>query len=328
MAINTTNQLELVYKKLSGVLSTNNTFGVGNENIVTSIQLGSYQIFGDTIDENPQTAESQNVAKKTVFKLKGVAASLDSGVYYVLRLQKYNDTSTLWEDFTGQIIPFNFGADYYPSLYKTGAVTLQNSYDLSNTSINTDNQEDKNSDKNWFVDTAAGALWYQDQGLIPTAADYGPITEDWFVIAYEYTGRYLDEVAGTGGGGSGGGGVRTLNDDDVTTPLNIGTDDLFLIDATNKPIKVELPSASGNAKKRIVFKRIDESVNTVYVMGKKGITDGSVTAIEYIDDIGTDTAVEGSDAAEWEPGNTHAFYLYVKNETISLYCDGTKWHIT
>lgn len=194
MPINTGNQLEIAYKRLFGVATTNPIFGIGNEEIASSVQLGSYQIFGQQIVASPDDAVASGVAAKTIFRISPVPSSLIEGINYVWKLQKYDGTQ--WSDFSGQLIPFTFGQDYYPLLYKSGASSLVNSEEFGNININIGNQEDKNSAKNWFVDTFAGTLWFQDN-----TGDQ--ITDEWFIIAYEYTGQYLDQVVAEGGGGGG-----------------------------------------------------------------------------------------------------------------------------
>lgn len=325
MSIKTENKIDIAYKRLAGLANTNPLYGTNNETIASNVQLGSFQIFGDSIDQNPDNAAALGIARKSIFKLQVVDSGIRDGKNYVWKLLKYNSLTDEWTPYSGQLIPASFGLDYYPKIYST----YVGSGDTDFNALDPAQEISKNSESNWLIDCFASILVFQDlETVMPT--------DQWVVVAYEYTGKYLDEVVGSGGGSGGGNtgsGHRTItstpkNNDfpPQKTSLDIGNDELFLLDAVNSNIEIELPLASENQNKKIKFKRIDDTStdNYVYIHGFVLSDPIGGSTYQFIDDRGGQfQAYE----AGTNPPIDKGIYLHVQYETITLYCDGNKWHI-
>lgn len=333
MTITQTNKLNIAYKRLSGLVNSNPFLGTGNETIASNVQIGSSTIFGQAIDTDPAVTVNAGIAERKVFKLTAVP----SGYYiepgegndpqpHVWKLQEYQDSTSTWIDFQGQLIGSSFGEGYYPKLYRN--FVGDNGTDFGTDDVKLEQEVAKLSELNWMVDYFAGTLWFQNlTSEVPT--------DSWVVVAYKYTGQYLDTVVGEGGGGGSGGGVITIDSTPTAgfpparTTLTLGSYELFLLDAANENIRIELPSVVGNENRKVTFKRKDSNYqNKVYVMGKMspiviGETSTGLYTIQYIDDVGSNSTSGFTDY----PTDAVARYLYIQNETLSLYCDGTKWHI-
>jgi hypothetical protein len=201
MALTEKNQLLIAFKKLYGKSHTNAKFGIFNESIASSVQLGINKVFGQSIPASPSSSLysiTNDVVEKIKFNLVSIPLSAYTsslGAIATTTIDEEGDTavgglhayklvlpsdyqsntsntkagttpfinSTTASDTNGtlQLIPPSFGDSYLAEVSSSSGI------------ISGLDEED------YFVDYYAGILFVQDINRIPTA-----------VTAYTYIGDY------------------------------------------------------------------------------------------------------------------------------------------
>ena len=317
MALTNNNTLDIAYKKLVGKTHTSSGFLSSQEENGTFAQLDVSKVFGQVIPSLASQAVSEGIAEEVTLYLKGDSRSQydESGEGLGTHAFNLYTDQALTIPFQGNIIPDSFGASYAPDL-KTDA----------------DEKVDKSSNHNWTFDASSAVVWFQNTSVAPVPSD------GWKITVYKYIGKSLSETIDESGGSTGGG-VTTIDSSPTAgfppqhTNITLASYELFLLDASTQSIRIELPSVVGNENRKVTFKRKDNnSDNIIFVMGK--ITEilangqpSGLSSVEYIDDVGSSSILSTQIGVTTTPSDNLARYLHVQNETLSLYCDGTKWHI-
>lgn len=326
MSITTQNKLDIAYKRLAGLANTNPAYGTNNETIASNVQLGSFQIFGESIDQNPDNAVNAGIARKSIFKLQVVDSGIRNGKYYVWKLLKYDVATSDWLPYSGQLIPASFGLDYYPKIYSS----YTGSGDTDFGALVPAQEISKNSESNWLIDCFASILVFQDLDNVSPS-------DEWVVVAYEYTGKYLDEVVGSGGGG----GTSPLPTEDTLykpTDANLSNIDYF-VDINGRSNTVKYIFLHGNPSSNQGAPALDSSHKVTQlqlwqhqyginktkeiVVKNLGHEDPEVTTPSTIE---IQVSSDGTDGYLLN-GSRDSHYLYAVGETVTLLWDGTEWHI-
>ena len=203
MSLTTQNTDLIAFKKLSGKVHTQQTFGVAEEGISSNIQSAYATIFGNPIVALPATTSgltslysSNNIVERVKFQIDIIAdtqigANRSQG--YRLKLPSdYNASGKLFPQFSAgtylhtsqgklQIIPPSFGklksdgtTEYDPILYQTNGSTIISRYDPIN----------------WYFDPYSGILFVQD----PPAGYDISASRPGYLEAFLYVGQYLDKI--------------------------------------------------------------------------------------------------------------------------------------
>lgn len=179
MPLNNTNERKIAYKKLVGKAHVREDFGAENETIASFPQMASSKVFGEAI---PQDPNGSSVVTKVTFTLQAIEQSKyesdgrSTAETHAFRLLKGAT------EFEGQIVPVSFGNLYAPILKDADG-----------------NRVSELAAYNWSLDCAAGVLWFQNLPQADALPD-----ANWTIEAYEYIGKYLDQVVAEGGGAGGG----------------------------------------------------------------------------------------------------------------------------
>lgn len=245
MALTEKNQLLIAFKKLYGKSHTSAKFGIFNESIGSSVQLGSSTIFGNPIPSVPSSSIysiTEGTVEKIQFTLEPIALSTyantlgsiasttidDEGntavngvhAYKLVLPSDYVSNSSNNKKGTGSFLNSAILSD------SNGALQLvpPSFGDLYNAQISSSSGIIGGlDDEDYYLDYYSGVLFIQDIGRIPTS-----------VIAYVYVGNFVSDllsgvasdyvsevIAGTNltGGGVGGTVTVSLADDIVLTSV-------------------------------------------------------------------------------------------------------------
>lgn len=186
MAFNVTTLAKAAFKKAFGKAHTSNNKEIGNESIPSSLPLGTKDIFGQNIAQDPSVAVAQGVALECR-GIDGLTLALDvtstGKAYFAVvpsspthPLKDYLNPTTGKNYQTGdrvtRIIPQTFGDDYRP-------IILNGSTEVTPFAI-----------ENWVFDTVAGVLTSEiDLNLGATGK----------VECYVFVGQMLNESIGKQG---------------------------------------------------------------------------------------------------------------------------------
>jgi hypothetical protein len=242
MALTQLNQLAIAFKKLSGRTHTNSNFGVGNEAIGSSVQLGSSTIFGGSIPLTPSSSlfNLTGNVEKVRFELVAIPSSqytpaigalagttiddqgdgaptlgtYTNGIHayalkltgsYVANSSNPNKGSTPFTD--GYFVSGSGGAlQLVPDSY--GANYIANVL-AGSTTIFPGNEID------YYLDYYSGVLFVQD---------YAAATVPTFIDAYIYVGAFLDDVISGLSGSLAGVSSNKITEGNVTASVATGSE--------------------------------------------------------------------------------------------------------
>lgn len=304
MALTNNNTLDIAYKKLVGKTHTSSGFLSSQEENGTFAQLDVSKVFGQVIPSLASQAVSEGIAEEVTLYLKGDSRSQydESGEGLGTHAFNLYTDVALTIPFQGNIIPDSFGTSYAPDL-KT----------------DTDEKVDKLSNHNWTFDASSAVVWFQNTSVAPVPSD------GWKITVYKYIGKSLSDVVSEGSNG----GSAVIEPVDPPQGGYIVPDlsnKVILLNAGGESIDIRLPDASLHEGKEVIFKRIDDtsSGNIVRIQGHQSETSFPPQfQIQLIDDYGGTSNTSGM----WALSAKRYVEIHVQYETLSLYCDGTKWHI-
>jgi hypothetical protein len=290
MAFTQLNQLAVAFKKLSGKTHTNSNFGVNNESIGSSVQLGTSTIFGETIPSSPSTtlfSTSSGIVEKIAFELSPINLSI-----YTARTGSLAANTSSSIGYQGDGAPtlgiFSNGVHAYAlkitSSYQAnsnnpdkGTPPFTDGYHVSGSNgtlqlipeqygasyIATVKSGSENiaggNEIDYYLDYYSGILFVQD---------YSATTVPTTVEAHIYIGKYADEVISSGS----------------ATPLNTGS---FLITASNN---------SGN--NNITFTKGDTTtfdvaiISSSYALNATNATNAQTAS--YVNTLNQDVTINGT----------------------------------
>lgn len=299
MPLNNTNERKIAYKKLVGKAHVREDFGAENEPIASFPQMASSKVFGEAIPPDPN---GSSIVTKVTFTLQEIEQSKyesdgrSTAETHAFRLLKEG------VEFKGQIVPVSFGDQYAPILKDAGNISVS-----------------ALSAYNWSLDCATGVLWFQNLPQADALPD-----ANWTIEAYEYTGKYLDQVVTEGGGG--------------------------LLGGVKKPAYAEYTNIDGQFVfsqefSYYLFYGHDQNSNMGngvlhednYRMTLFTLTNGDTSPRQIVvKNIGIpDETYEGPLTVEVRAGSNVKLNgviggkhrLYVPGETVTLLWDGEEWHI-
>jgi hypothetical protein len=209
MALTEKNQLLIAFKKLYGKSHTNPKFGIFNESIASSIQLGFDKIFGQAVPITPETSlysVTSGSVEKIKFNLVSIALSAYTSSNGALAGTTIDDEG---DTLVGGVHAFKLvlPSDYQTNTINTkvGTLPFLNSITASDTNgtlqlvppsfgdlylaeVSSSSGIISGLDvEDYFIDYYAGILFIQDINRTPTA-----------VTAYAYVGDYADEAISKG----------------------------------------------------------------------------------------------------------------------------------
>lgn len=235
MALTEKNQLLIAFKKLYGKSHTSAKFGVFNESIGSSVQLGASTVFGNAIPSSPSGSLysiTSNTVEKVKFDLVPISlstyASTLGGVANT-SIDDEGDTAVNGVHAYRLVLPANYESNSSNTKKGTGYFINSATASVSNGALqlvppsfgDLYSAEISSSsgiiggldDEDYYLDYYSGILFIQDIGRTPTA-----------VTAYAYVGDYVDDllanissdaitevIAGTNLTGGGDSGSVTVN---------------------------------------------------------------------------------------------------------------------
>lgn len=256
MALTQLNQLAIAFKKLSGRTHTNSNFGVGNEAIGSSVQLGSSTIFGGSIPTTPSSSlfNLTGNVEKVRFELVAIPSSqytpaigalagttiddqgdgaptlgtYTNGIHaYALRLtgsyvansSNPNKGTTPFTD--GYFVSGSNGAlQLVPDSY--GADYIANVL-AGTTTIFPGNEID------YYLDYYSGVLFVQD---------YAAATIPTFIDAYIYVGEFLDTVISGLSGSIAGVSSNKIVEGNITASVATGSEVFAVVSGSETLLSV------------------------------------------------------------------------------------------
>lgn len=201
MALTEKNQLLIAFKKLYGKSHTSAKFGIFNESIGTSVQVGLDKIFGDQVPSSPSGSLysiTNNVVEKVKFSLVPISLSTYASTLGGLSgttIDDEGDTAVNGVHAYRLVLPSDYETSSSNSKKGTGYFTNSSTSSISNGSLqlvppsfsDLYTAEISSSsgiiggldDEDYYLDYYSGVLFIQDIGRTPTA-----------VSAYLYVGSY------------------------------------------------------------------------------------------------------------------------------------------
>jgi len=205
MALTEKNQLLIAFKKLYGKSHTSAKFGVFNESIGSSVQLGASTIFGSVIPSSPSGSLysiTQNIVEKIKFDLVPISLSTYASTLGSLAgttIDDEGDTAVNGVHAYRLVLPSDYvinssnpkkGTGYFinsaTASVSNGALQLvpPSFGDLYTAEISSSSGIIGGlDDEDYYLDYYSGILFIQDIGRTPTA-----------VTAYAYVGDFVSDI--------------------------------------------------------------------------------------------------------------------------------------
>jgi len=223
MALSNTTRSAISFKKLIGFANTQDANAFYNESIPSQISIGSSEIFGEEIPENPASAVSNGIAQKVQLELQGTPNGAQPGFAYELL---FPESVTLQlksgsVDMSGktaqerrvrnwtQIVPQKLdrsssetGSGYGFDLFKDTPTNSSNRVTPVSTVGGVPVE--------WQVDPVAGIIVANQE--LEQLLTSGPGSA--FLSCYAYTGRFLDGLLQNLPSGGSSGGLSIITDSD------------------------------------------------------------------------------------------------------------------
>jgi hypothetical protein len=205
MALTEKNQLLIAFKKLYGKSHTSAKFGIFNESIGSSVQLGSSTIFGNLIPSAPSSSLysiTEGTVEKIEFTLEPIALSTYASTLGALAgttIDNEGNTAVNGVHAYKLVLPSNYVSN--SSNTKKGTGVFLNSTVLSDTNgalqlvppsfgdlysaqvSSSSGVIGGLDDEDYYLDYYSGILFIQDIGRTPTA-----------VTAYAYVGNFVSDL--------------------------------------------------------------------------------------------------------------------------------------
>jgi len=205
MALTEKNQLLIAFKKLYGKTHTSAKFGVFNESIGSSVQVGASTIFGNTIPSSP-SGSLYSITNSTVEKVKFDLVPISLSTYASTlgslagtTIDDEGDTATNGVHAYRLVLPADYQSNSSNIKKGTGYFVNSATASVSNGALQLvppsfgDNYTAQISsssgiiggldDEDYYLDYYSGILFIQDIGRTPTA-----------VTAYVYIGDYVTDL--------------------------------------------------------------------------------------------------------------------------------------
>ena len=325
MAVTLKNKLLIAYKKLVGKAHTNSQFDDVNESVASSIQLGSDNVFGETIPLSP----NESVYDVT----NGVVEKLEFGLE-ALALSEYtaNGSVNAGIDDDGDGAPLGT----FTSGYHAYALKLPSDYEISSSNERAgtgqflNNQQLTGSgrlqivpskygvpyipavshaggtispldEENYHVDTYSGILFVQDINRTPTK-----------VTAFLYIGRYTDEkvVVETGSFG-------TLEATTISASTYLNLPELEIVETSEDRTLL--------ATERAVFVKNNLSSTVTITLPDAALAESREYHIAKADDVVGTVVIDASGSQQVNDDTT--FELNGPHQSVTLISNGTGWYV-